>query len=206
MPLDNDMGRKLDKELQRLYYSPNSKGAFGGVERLRRATNNKYSYQDIADWLRTQDVYTLHKPMRLHFTRRRTLVSQIDDVWQMDLVDMQEYQKDNDGCKYLLTCIDVFSKYAWVVPVKNKTGPTILDAIKLILKGGRKPVKIQTDYGGEFINKHNKEYLKEIGIGLYTTNSETKAAVVERFNRTLKSRMWRYFTHRGNYRYMDIIG
>ena len=78
MPLDNDMGRKLDKDLQKLYYSLNSKGAFGGVERLRCATNNKYSQQDIADWLRTQDVYTLHKPMHLHFTHRRTLVSHID--------------------------------------------------------------------------------------------------------------------------------
>ena len=69
-------------------------------------------------------------------------------------------------------------------------GPSILDAIQIILKSGQKPGKFQTDYGGEFINKHNKGYLKKLDIGLYTTSIETKAAVVERFNHTLKSCMW----------------
>ena len=70
-----------------------------------------------------QDAYTLHKPMRRNFKRNWVIVGGIDQQWQMDLADMQSMQKFNDGYRYLLVCIDVFSKYAWVIPLKNRTGP-----------------------------------------------------------------------------------
>ena len=103
-------------------------------------------------------------------------------------------QKFNDGYRYLLVCIDVFSKYAWVVPLKNKKGPSLVEAFKIILASGRKPEKIITDQGTEFFNKHFKALLKDEDIELYNTYNETKASVVERLIRTLKTRMWRYFT------------
>ena len=71
----------------------------------------------------------------------------------MDLADMQSHAKENDGYRYLLVCIDVFSKYVWVIPLKNKTGPALVTAFKEILESGRKPQKIQTDEGTEFFNK-----------------------------------------------------
>ncbi len=199
------MGGSVDEQLRQIYYQPESTGALGGIDRLHRAAKQQFTRKEIQEWLSKQDVYTLHKPVRLKFSRRRTLVSHIDDVWQMDLVDMKAYKQDNAGYTFLLTCIDVFSKFAWVHPLKDKTGMTVLKAIQKIFKQGRKPKKIQTDYGSEFINKNVRAFLDKSNVGYYTTYSETKASVVERFNRTLKSRMWRYFTHRGNHKYIDIL-
>ena len=90
-------------------------------------------------------------------------------------------RKLDDGYRYLLLCIDVLSKYAWVVP--------LVEAFKTILSGGRKPEKIITDQGTEVFNKHFKALLKDEEIGLYNTYNETKASVVERVIRTLKTRM-----------------
>ena len=99
----------------------------------------------------------------------------------------------------------MFSKYAWVVPLKNKTGLSLVDAFKIILASGRKPEKIITDQGTEFFNKHFKALLKDEDIGLYNTYNETKASVVERLIRTLKTRMWRYFTAKKTMRYIDML-
>jgi hypothetical protein len=76
----------------------------------------------VEEWLSHQNVYTLHKPIRHKFQTRRVIVSSIDDQWQADLVDMQKYKTQNKNINYILTVIDVFSKYAWAIPIKNKTG------------------------------------------------------------------------------------
>ena len=149
--------------------------------------------------------YTLHKPMCHHFKRNRVIVGGIDQQWQMDLADMQSMQKFNDGYRYLLVCIDVFSKYAWVVPLKNKAGPTLVEAFKVILTSGLKPEKIMTDQGTEFSNKHFRALMKEEDIELYNTYNETKASIVERLIRTLKTKMWRYFTAKKTMRYVDML-
>ena len=88
-----------------------------------------------------QDTYTLHKQARRHYRRNRVIVGGIDELWQMDLADMQAHAKENDGYRYLLVCIDVFSKFVWVIPLKNKTGPALVTAFKEILESGRKPQK-----------------------------------------------------------------
>ena len=92
---------------------------------------------------------------------------------------MQSMRKFNDGYRYSLVCIDVFSKYVWVVPLKNKTGLSLVEAFKIILVSGRKPEKIFTDQGTEFFNKHFKALLKDEDIELYNTYNETKASVVD---------------------------
>ena len=123
----------------------------------------------------------------------------------MDLADMQPIAADNDGYRYLLVCIDVFSKFVWVIPLKNKTGPALVKAFKIILESGREPQKIQTDQGTEFFNKHFKALMNEEEIQLYNTYNETKASIVERVIRTLKTRMWRYFTAKKTMRYIDVL-
>ena len=150
-------------------------------------------------------MYTLHKPIRRRFRRNRVIVGSIDQQWQMDLADMQSMQKFNDGYRYLLVCIDVFSKYACLVPLKNKTGLSLVVAFKTILSSGRKPEKIITDQDTEFFNKHFKALLKDEDIELYKTYNETKASVVERLIRMLKARMWRYFTAKKTMRYIDTL-
>jgi hypothetical protein len=117
---------------------------------------------------------------------------------------MRQYEKQNKGYKYLLTVIDVFSKFAWAIPLKAKTGKQMIELFQNIFKE-RKPKKIWTDAGKEFINKDFKKFLADNEIELYQTYNEGKAVVIERFNRTLKEKMWRYFTETNSNKYLDIL-
>ena len=100
----------------------------------------------------------------------------------------------------------VYSKYAWVIPVKNKTAVSVLQAFKIILSKGRTPKNIQSDKGTEFENHLFQNFLKKNNIHFYTSkNYDIKAAVVERFNRTLKTKMYKYFTMKKTKKYIDIL-
>ena len=104
----------------------------------------------------------LHKLIKRNFTRRRVIVNHIDEIWASDLVEMQQFSRWNKGYKYLLTVIDVFSKYGWIIPMKDKKGETVTESFKTIFKEGRKPQFLWTDKGKKFHNKHLKELLEKI--------------------------------------------
>src|SRR5271155_1967724 len=119
---------------------------------------------------------------------------------------MQEWSKQNKGFRYMLNVIDVFSKYAWSIPFKDKTGTTTLNAFKEIVKSsGRIPKHIWVDQGKEFYNKHFDEWIKENDIIRYSTYGEHKSAVVERFNRTLKANMWKRFTAENTRNWINML-
>ena len=128
----------------------------------------------------------------------------IDDIWSADLVDMRQYSKQNKGFNYILTVIDVFSKFGWAIPLKVKTGKQMIELFQQLFKE-RKPKKLWTDAGKEFINKEFKKFLTNNEIELYQTFNEGKAVVIERFNRTIKEKMWRYFTETGSNKYLSIL-
>ena len=104
---------------------------------------------------------------------------------------------------YILTVIDVFSKYAWF-SLLEKTGNEITQAFQKIFKG-RKPERLQTDKGTEFINKQTQELFKKHNVHWFATENETKAQIVERFNRTLKERMYKYFTAKKTNRWLNVL-
>ncbi|XP_074632707.1 uncharacterized protein LOC141891609 [Acropora palmata] len=192
--------------LERLYYESNRPSALGGVEKLYRAAKKHgITRSEVIAWLQLQPGYTLHKPARRRFRHNKVFVNGIDDQWQADLVDLQSLSRWNRGHKYLLTCIDILSKYAWVVPLKTKTGSELVKAFTKIFQQGRKPEKLQTDAGTEFKNKTFQTFLKQHHVHHFVTYNETKAQVVERFNRTLKQMMWRLFTTGSSYHYLDKI-
>lgn len=195
----------LNMKIEETYYDPESVGSLGGVNALARTAKSRD--KEVKEWLSGEDVYTLHKPVRYRFPRRGVVTGGIDIQWQADLVDVQKIQKHNDGFKYLLTCMDVFSKYAWVVMLGDKTGRSLVSAFSTIMEEGRQPQSLQTDKGTEFTNRLFQQFLKKNGIDFFTThNEETKASIVERFNRTLKTRIWRYFTKSKSLRYVDVLG
>lgn len=205
-----NMDSKREVLLRRIYYDPKHPAGFSGVQKLFRSARKQIkslSLSQVKSWLQEQKTYTLHKPIRRKFKRRQTRVGGIDHQWQADLADLQRLMKDNDQFRYLLCVIDVFSKYAWVVPIYNKTGQTLIKAFESILKSsGRSPMSLQTDKGSEFKNRDFQKFLKSKHIHFFTTeNPETKASIVERFQRSLKSRMWKYFTHEKTRRYIDIL-
>jgi len=188
------------------YYDVRTPGSFGGVNALYRTMKNKgIKRKDVAEWLSTQDAYTLHKPIRRRFQRRKIYAKNIDYLWQADLADMSHLADYNDGMRFLLTVIDVLSKHAWVQPLQRKSSTNIIEAFDIIFKE-RRPQKLQTDKGKEFVNAAFQQKLRENGVQFYTSqNEDIKASIVERFNRTLKTKMWKYFTHNNTYKYVDVL-
>ena len=115
-----------------------------------------------------------------------------DNIWGAELADMQIISKYNKAIRYLLCAIDLFSKYAFVVPLKDKKGTAIVNAFQSILNNyKRKPNKIWVDQGSEFYNTHFKKWSKDNNIEIYSTHNEGKSVVAERFIRTLKSKTYK---------------
>ena len=146
----------------------------------------------------------LHAPARKNFPTRTVEVKGISDLYQADLVEMIPYAAINNNYKYILTVINCFSKYAYAIPLKNKRAPTIVEAIKPILDANSMRY-LQTDQGTEFFNKEFKTLVKQYNIKHYSSYTEKKASIIERFNRSLKSLMYQKFTETGNYKWVNIL-
>ena len=146
----------------------------------------------------------LLKPIRTKFKRRRVFVFNIDDIWSADLKDMQSFSKQNNGVKYLLTVIDLFSKYAYTIPLKSKNAEVIIEAFQTLFKT-KKPKKLWTDQGSEFINRSFKKFLSENNIELYHVYNEGKANVTERFNKTLGEMIQKHMTTNQTAKYIDVL-
>ena len=195
-------GTSIDP-LDLVYSDPRAPGSFSGVQNLQRY--GRRSEREVKNFLRGRDAYTLHKPRRIRFPRRKTYSKGIEDLYQIDLADVSSLSTFNGGMRYLLTCIDVFSKRAWAVPVRTKSARDVADAFEKILSE-RKCNMVQSDKGTEFLNSTFQSMLQRHGIHFYTSeNEDLKASVVERFNRTLKTKMYRYFTHVNTRRYVDVL-
>ena len=128
----------------------------------------------------------LHKPIIRKFRKRRVYSSFRDNIWGVDLADMQSLSKYKKGIKYLLCAIDLFSKYAWVVPIKDKKGISIVNIFKKMISEGHKPNKIWVDKRSKFYNQSFKDFLKISNIEMFSTYNEGKSVVAVRFIRTLK--------------------
>ena len=156
------------------------------------------------DWAQ-QLAEELHKPITRKFIKRRVFVKGVDEIWAADLVEMGKFSEWNKGFKYLLMVIDVFSKFGWVEPLKNKKGETVAAAFEKLFKLGRQPRLLWTDKGKEFYNKNVNQLLSQKNIKLYSTENEEKSSVIERFNRTIKEKMWKMFSANNNTIYIDKI-
>ena len=194
-----------DKTLLTRYQDPSRPGSLGGATRFAKA--NAISVKRAREILQRDLGYTLHKPRRRRFPTLPVVVFGMDEQWTADLIEVINIAKYNRGYRYLLTVVDVFSKYAWVEPVKSKTGKAVTEAMTKILKrsGGRRPINLQTDDGKEFYNKTFQALMKQKGIHHFSTSGDTKASVVERFNRTLKQRLYRYFTVKNTLNFVPVL-
>ena len=117
-----------------------------------------------------------------------------DNIWGVDLADMQSLSKYNKGIKYLWCAIDLFSKNAWVIPLKDKKGTSIVNVFQKIIAERRKLNKIWVDQGSEFYNQSFKDFLKMNNIEMYSTFNEGKSVVTERFIRALKNKIFKHMT------------
>ena len=148
----------------------------------------------------------LHKPIIRKFEKRKVYSTFKDDIWGVDLADMQLLSKYNKGIRFSLCVIDIFSKNAWVVPLKDKKGISIVKAFQSILKqSDKKPNKIWVDKGSEFYNAYFKKSLRDNDIVMYSTHNEGKSVVAERFIKTLKSKIYKYMTSISKNVYIDKL-
>lgn len=198
----------LEKYLKKIYFNPKNPVSFGGAKRLWEAAKKKgyhptYSY--VQSWLRDQESYSIHKPVRHDFKRRRIVVANPDSLWDMDLMDLTDISEDNDGVKYLLVIVDAMSKFGFIRPLKSKKATEVRDAFKDVLLEGRKPIKLRTDKGAEFRNRWFKQLAKDEDIYLYFAQNENKAFLAERLIKTLKRKIILYLTHNNTRRYIDTV-
>ena len=148
----------------------------------------------------------LHKPVIRKFKKRKVYSQFKDNIWGVDLVDMQSLSKKNKGIRYLLCAIDLYSKYAFVISLKDKKGISITNAFdKIIKQSNRKPNKIWVDQGGEFYNNNFKKWLSDNNIVMYSTYNEGKSVVAERFIRALKNKLYKHMTATGKNVYYHAL-
>ena len=148
----------------------------------------------------------LHKPLIKKILKRKVHAAFKDNIWGADLADMQLLSKYNKGIRFLLCVINIFSKYAWVVSLKDKNSVSIATAFQSILKqSNRKSNKTWVDKGFEFYNASFKKWLQDNDIVMYSTNNEGKSVVAERFIRTLKSKIYKHMTSISKNVYIDKL-
>ena len=164
------------------------KSTGSGFKKLKNTT--KRSSSILADELR--------KPIVRKFNKRKVYSQFKDNIWGVGLADMQSLSRKNKVIKYLLCAIDLYSNYAFVIPLKDKKGISIVNAFnKIIKQSNRKPNKIWVYQGGEFYNNVFEKWLSDDELNMYSTYNEGKSVVAERFIRTLKNKLYKHMTATG---------
>ena len=195
----------LENDLKNNYKNPGHPIAFSGVNTVYKFYNGQIPLPRIKQLLASIESYTLHRefhksqrnPSFTHFKRYQ---------FQMDLVDVQEFSKQNDGNNFLLNVIDTFTRYAFVRPLQDKSANTVLKAFISILKEAvEKPYMIVMDKGTEFQNEKFNNFCNQQNIKLVNPQSQTHAAYIERFNRTLQQLIYKYMTENETNRYVDVL-
>lgn len=209
------MGEQNQKNIEdllfELYYSSSNPAAYSSCERLyshiKKCTNLKVKKEFVRKWLSEQLTYTLHRDRVTRFQRCSYNISNIDDLWEMDLIDVQSISRKNRGYRFILAVIDCFSKYAWCIPIKRKTPKEIISAFNIIFSSTiRRPMVLQSDKGREFNNSSLKQFLAAHNIAFNTTKDPViKAAICERFIRTIKAKIYKYFTYTNDTKYSHVL-
>ncbi len=199
----------IDAYLTGVYYNPGHPGSYSGADKLYRTAksegHNEVTLDVIREWLAAQDVHTLHRSLRRKFPRNRVVVSGIGAQYDSDLADMTNLAQYNNGYKYFMATIDVFSRYLWVVPMKGKTSSDAVAALKQMFETAPVPRLFRTDKGGEYCNRRVSQYMNGIGSHHFVTQNDPKSNYAERVLKTIKGRITRHFTHTQSYKYVDVL-
>jgi transposase InsO family protein len=208
----NNKVDEIENVMNEIYYNPSNPGSYGGIDRLLREVNRYYSENKkekkiprhvVEKFLSSQDAYTLIRPARRRFPRNPYLVKGKGYQFASDLMDLSQFSEQNDGYKWLLIVMDIYSRYVFIRPLRNKSGLSVLQALKSIIEESNlHPQKFETDLGGEYWNKHVRDYLKSINTHHF---SKGKSSHVERFIRTFATRLYRYQTKHNTRKYINIL-
>ena len=199
----------LDKILSNVYYNLESPACYSGINAVyleARKRNKAITRDRVVNFLQKQKTYTKHKPVQKRFKRNKIIPIGFDTDWQADLADMQKLKKFNQNFGYIMVVVDVLSRYVWTRPLKTKSPVNTAEAFKTILNTGRKCWRLCTDKGTEWYGKPFKDLLLKHDIKLFSTqNQEIKSALAERSIRTLKTRLWKFFTEQGTNEWLSVL-
>lgn len=192
-------------------YYKNPKTGLKGITKLYKDLKSQgYKLKDVKKQLENENVYQLHKESKPSY--QRIIIDEPFEHYQIDLIDMSNYAKENKINKveysWILTMIDIFSKQAFAKALKNKSEDIVLVGLKSLIDDNKlDPLVIQSDNGPEFVNNKMKKYLLEHDIFQTVTqpyNPQSNGGI-ERFNRTLKSMIFKYFSLHDTYRWVDVL-
>ena len=203
------MCKEMDIEelLTSVYYDASHPASFSGSQKLYVAVKSKgITLRQVKEFLKKQETYTLHFPVKRKFQRNKVFSPRIDHQWDADLMDMQQISTYNEGYNYVLLSIDIFSRFVWTVPLKSKKGNEVIRAFETIFSQGRKPKYLRTDKGTEFLNFNTKSFFGKHGVKHFVTqNEEIKANYAERAIKTIKMKIYKYFTANQTNTYINTL-
>lgn len=200
--MDQDVD--VDQIIRQRYFDEGSANYLDSSGRLRDFFEGAIPEEKIIDVISQDDVYSLHK----QFKKGQRNVS-YSNFWryrfECDLIDVRHLAEYNDNVNYLFTCIDTFTRYAFVRLMESKHGSCAVEAFKSILEeAGTPPVILVMDRGSEFYNDEFKIFCERMGIRYYPPDSSTHAAYIERFNRTFQGIIYKFLTRHQTRRYISI--
>jgi hypothetical protein len=200
--------KNWEKYLKSIYFDPKHPASFQGAKKLHQSVKEeglfKIGLTRLRRWLQENESYSLNKPLRRKFKRGRVIVASKGDQYDADLADFQKWGRENDGVRFLLVVIDIFSRYAWVEPLVNKSNTTVRKAFEKIFEE-EKPRRLRTDAGKEFTGNIMDKFFTDNNVTHFLALNETKANYAERLIKTLKSKIWRYITNNNSFRYVDRL-
>ena len=191
--------------LQILFYSPNTQ--FTSIKSLYDQVKKRgITYNEVKEFVQKQEATQLFKKQKRIKHYFPIVAKHKYEIMQLDLIDMSDIASANENYKFLLACIDVFSRLAYIVPMKNKESRTVNDAIEEIIEL-TSPIKIQCDNGKEFDNHSFKKMMKERGIDIQfiDVGDHKRLGIVDRFVRTLREKINKYLTMFNTTKYIDVL-
>ena len=194
--------------LKNIYSNPKEIGSLSGIKSLFRKVQEdgkfNISLKNLKNWLKTQETYTLHKGINRKIKRNKVLVGDVNQQWDMDIADLSKFANKNRQFKYFLLAVDILSKFIRTVPLKTKNAKEVTEAFKkMIIK--TKPQYLHTDRGSEFTNKSFQDLLSKEKIKHFYTNNELKAMVAERAIKTIKLKIFKFFTESRKFNWVDAL-
>ncbi len=197
----------MEETLSNIYFDINNPASFGSAYRLYKAAkkiDQTITLSKVKNWLSGQTAYVLHRSSKTKFPRRKTISKGLHWQWQGDIAVMDAIRRYNNNFRYILVNIDIFSRQATAVALKKKNATAVVAAYKRLFKK-QTPKNLQTDLGKEFWNRPFRNLLKEHGVNFFSVSSDQKASLVERLIRTLKEKMFKYFTHNNTLNYISVL-
>ena len=197
--------------IRKAYLNPAEGGGFASAAKLYRSlqadpNNEDIKRKDVDQWLRGVESYTMSRTSVRKISRKsRIPIQHVGEQWDSDLMDMQSNAKDNQGMRFILVVIDIFSRFLWTRPLKSKMAKDIIAAFKSIFEDTESPQRIRTDGGSEYTNHNVRGFFKVKGVDHYVTQSEHKAYFAERVIKTLRSLMSRYMIQKNTKQWVDVL-